>query len=381
MSRATPTPRELPQGILPARFLKTINYASVNEDWRTEAAALRLRPQDDVLSITGSGDRPLNLLALSPRRVVAIDVNPAQNHLLELKVAAMRQLPYQDYASFLGLVPAPRRQRRQVWKALRSTLPAECREFWDSRVPMLEAGVIYQGRWERFYRRVSALVGLIRAGLVDALFAFDDITAQRDFVCEHWDTPLWRATFAAVCSKVVSRFAFGDPAYYAHAAVPVDKVLYERMRASLMTWLARENFMISLILRGRLSPLDLPPYLSPDGYEPIRSRLDRLEVVTGELLGFLQGTQAGTFSRFSLSDVPSFLTRPGFERLLDGLLSSAPPGARLVLRQFLTRYEVPDRLAPRLFREPELEARLAAEDRAFAYEFIIAEVRERHRSP
>src|SRR3989337_2234761 len=50
-------------------FFKTLNYASVNEDWRTEAEALRPGPEDTVLCVTGSGDRPLDLLArAAPRR-------------------------------------------------------------------------------------------------------------------------------------------------------------------------------------------------------------------------------------------------------------------------------------------------------------------------
>ena len=82
-------------------------YSSVNEDWRTEAAALRLAPDARVLCVTGSGARPLDLLAVTPARVVAIDVNAAQNHLLELRVGAMRALQFDAYTAFLGLVPTP----------------------------------------------------------------------------------------------------------------------------------------------------------------------------------------------------------------------------------------------------------------------------------
>jgi S-adenosylmethionine:diacylglycerol 3-amino-3-carboxypropyl transferase len=177
-----------------------------------------------------------------------------------------------------------------------------------------------------------------------------------------------------LCSPLYSRLFYGDPAYYAHVAVPVGLYLFERMRNALLRCLARENFMMGLVLRGSLPPGDLPPYLTPAGYETIRSRLDRLRVVDADLVSYLREEAAQPFSRFSLSDVPSFLDRAGFESLFDHVLRRAAPEARVVVRQFLTRHCPSGPLAARIRREPKLEARLALEDRAFAYEFIVGEV-------
>ncbi len=355
------------------RFFQTLNYASVNEDWRTEAEALRPGPEDAVLCVTGSGDRPLNLLALGPRRVVAIDVNAAQNHLLALKVAAMRRLEYDEFAAFVGLAPADPRWRRDVFLALAGDLDPEPQAFWAARPQMIEMGVIYQGRWERFYRRAAALARLVRPHAIPRLFELDDLEAQRRFLRENWDCPLWRLLFQAVCSPVVSRLVLRDPAYYADRAVPAGRWLYQRMMGLLEHCLARDSFMVSLVLRGRLSPFDLPPYLEPAGYRVIRARLNRLSAVTANLIAFTAG-QAGVFSRFSLSDVPSFLSACEFDDLLEWVARCAAPRARVVIRQFLTRYEVPQPLADAFGRDRDLERRLAAEDHAFAYDFLIAEL-------
>jgi S-adenosylmethionine:diacylglycerol 3-amino-3-carboxypropyl transferase len=85
-------------------FWGTLNYSSVNEDWRTEATALRLRDGDRVLAITGGGGRVLDLLAVADVAVVGIDLDGPQNHLLWLKLEAMRRLAWPEYAAFLGLV-------------------------------------------------------------------------------------------------------------------------------------------------------------------------------------------------------------------------------------------------------------------------------------
>ena len=223
-------------------FHETLNYASVNEDWRTEATALRIGKADHVLCVTGSGDRPLDMLALDPARVVAIDRNPAQNRLLALKIAAMRSLEYEDYAAFLGLTRASRRWRAEVWQELQGSLASDCRTFWRANRGMILAGVIYRGRWERFYRRVATLVGVLRPRMIPRLFEFDDIEKQRAYVRAHWERPAWKAAFHVVCSPITSRLVLGDPAYYLHAQVRLAETMYGRIQASRERHLARENF-------------------------------------------------------------------------------------------------------------------------------------------
>lgn len=121
-------------------------------------------------------------------------------------------------------------------------------------------------------------------------------------------------------------------------------------------------------------PGDLPPYLTPEGHALLRERLDHIEIVTADLVTYLQTSDTPRFTRFSLSDVPSYLTEEGFESLVRGVVRCAKPGARVVIRQFMTRYGLPRAVADRIIREPELERRCALEDRAFAYEFIIGTV-------
>jgi S-adenosylmethionine-diacylglycerol 3-amino-3-carboxypropyl transferase len=357
----------------PGGFFGTLNYSSVNEDWRTEAAALQAGPGDSVLCVTGSGCRALDLLALGPARVVAIDRNPAQTALLRLKVAALRQLPFDEYAAFLGLRKAAPRWRLEVLSSLAPHL-GDAAAFWQRHQGAVASGVLYAGRWERHYRRLARLARLSRPRAIEELFDCADLERQREFVARRWDSWWWRRTYDVLCSPALSRAGFGDPAFYEHVGVRVGAFLYGRMLASLQRTLARENFMVSLALKGALTPLDLPPCLTPEGAEVIRARLDRLELVTDDLFEHLHSPQGRRYSRFSLSDVPSFLGQAPFEHLLDGVSRAALPGARFCIRQFLTRQQFPDRLSHTLVREPALERRLALEDHAFAYDFLVGSV-------
>ncbi len=355
------------------RFESTLNYSSVNEDWRTEARALRIGASDTVLAITGGG-RPLDLLALGPASVVGIDFVPAQSALLELEVAALRTLPFEPYAAFLGLTRSSRRERRRTLRRLLPALSDPARAFWESSSGLAERGVLYQGRWERFFRLGSWVARLVRPGKVRTLFGFEDLQAQRLFVRRRWETRFWRWLYDVFLSRLVLERVLGDPAFFRHVAVPAGRFVRERMDASLERVLARESFMMSLTLRGRLAPLDLPPRLAPEGAARIRERLDRLAIATGDVVEHLERVARGTYTRLSLSDVPSYLSQEGFERLLGAIARSCAPGARFCIRLFLSRPIFPERFASVLVREPELEQRLAEEDHAFAYDFIVGHV-------
>jgi S-adenosylmethionine-diacylglycerol 3-amino-3-carboxypropyl transferase len=357
-------------------FFRTINYSSVNEDWRTEIAALKLHGEGRVLCVTGSGDRPLDLLAAEPARVVAIDLNPAQNCLLRLKAAALKELPFDEYATFLGLNGADPGWRLRVFDRLTPSLPTQALAFWNAHTHYIERGVLYQGRFERHFRRMAMLARRLRPRVIEQLFAFDDLEAQREFIEERWDTLYWRLAYRLILSPLTSKVLYGDPAYYAHVVVPVGDTLFERMKRALLMSLARDNFMVSLTLRGILSPTDLPPYLTPEGCVLIRERLHLLEIADADVIEYLECAPPGTFTHFSLSDVSSYMAERDFHRLLVAVAGCAAPGARAVIRQFLTRYDLPDLLATRIARESSLEAQLAEQDRSIGYEFIIGVVRD-----
>ena len=101
-----------------------------------------------------------------------------------------------------------------------------------------------------------------------------------------------------------------------------------------------------------------------------------MEWKTANLLELLETSPPGSFTRFSFSDVPSYLKQPDFERLLRAMIHAAAPGARFCIRQFLSDHAIPTDLLSSVQREPELERKLENEDRTFVYRFIVGTVRK-----
>ncbi|KAK3341288.1 hypothetical protein B0T25DRAFT_336901 [Lasiosphaeria hispida] len=84
------------------QFSNEYIYAFTWEDSRVDERLLQLGPDDVVLAITSAGDNILSYASQGPARIHAIDLNPTQNHLLELKIASFTALPYEDFWKMFG---------------------------------------------------------------------------------------------------------------------------------------------------------------------------------------------------------------------------------------------------------------------------------------
>jgi S-adenosylmethionine:diacylglycerol 3-amino-3-carboxypropyl transferase len=79
------------------------------EDPESDRQALQIRPGDALVTIGSGGCNTFSLLLEDLRSVFAVDINPYQSHLLELKRPAIRRLDFDDLHAFLGLNPWARR--------------------------------------------------------------------------------------------------------------------------------------------------------------------------------------------------------------------------------------------------------------------------------
>ena len=353
-----------------------MNYSSCNEDGVAEQRALRVAPGDVVCCITGSGDRVLHLLLGDPDRVYALDMNPAQNYLLELKMAAIRAFDYEAYARFLGLLDASAAQRLSAYADVRPQLTPTAAAFFDRRRRAIADGILYSGRWERFFGLASRNLRLQRGGKVERLLSCKTLDEQRRFLRREWDTAGWRLALRLTFSRPVIRFAFGDPGFYSHVArtEPAWQYVHGRINRYLERHLARESFMMALVLKGRFfDPAHYPPYLRAENFETLKARLDRIALRTTPLFDFLTTDEARACTAFSLSDVSSFLDEAAYERLF-AWFASRTWSVRFCLRDFLTRRPLPRASVTGGLRFlTELQSELEDADESIGYTFVIGE--------
>jgi S-adenosylmethionine-diacylglycerol 3-amino-3-carboxypropyl transferase len=352
-----------------------IIFSACNEDTGSEIRALRPAGKR-VLCVTAGGGRVLSLLGERPREVWCVDLNPCQNHLLELKVAAMRLLEHDGYLRFLGVRPSD--ARLATYEGLRPRLTPEARTFFDRNPARLERGIIYEGKLERHFKRLAVVLKIVRPFGLDRLFGFDDLSEQRRFL-RRFDTPLFRIVAHNLLRREVFKHFSGDPGFYQHlpADLPLEKRLWDNIVRHFGNHLARENHVLGLAAYGRY-PYEpaLPPYLNAAHYDRIRAGLAEtsLTVLTGRVDQVLGEPDAGSFDAFSLSDVSSYLDDADLDRLFETVLESARPGARLCSRGCIIHRELSPEQARRIRRDHHLEHQFGFHDYATLHQFLVGEV-------
>jgi len=339
-----------------SKFSSSLRYSLGNEDWNVEELALRIRPGDRVFCITASGDRPLHVLLSNCAQVVAIDVNPAQTHLLSLKCAALKALDYHEYLQFLGQEEA--QDRLNTFERLLALMPEETVNYWRRDHKKIAKGVLYQGAVERFLQYVSKLSLLIRGRKLKQLFAFEDLDAQRAFIDKEWATTPWRLFFQVFLHPKISRFFLSDTGLtgYVDKSIHPGMYIYERMNASLKHDLAKTQSLTTLVLWGRLiSEAAYPPYLTEPGHRHIRQHIDRMSLVTQNAIDYLEQGPENSFDVFSLSDIASYMDQASFERLIKSMLRSARPNAHFCIREFMSKRHIPESMQQHFVRDHALE--------------------------
>ena len=360
-------------------FLGRLNYSSVNEDSSSELKALRIKPGDSVLCITGSGARPLDLLVENPGSIVSLDINPCQNFLLELKLRAIAELDYERFLRFLGVRPF--QDRQSIYEGLRETLSNGSRDYWDRNLESIKKGVIYAGRWERHFRRLANMIRLARPKLLGRLFSSPAISDQARFWREAWDDGEWKAFLRVITSRFVWKYFFGDPGFYRY--VPDDLSIYRYIQkqfdGAFSNFLARESAFATLLFFGEFHDQDaLPFHLQEKNFNALKERLPAIQVVTLSLADFLEGAGPRRFDTYSLSDIASYTSAVEYEKIWRGILKSSRKKARFCERQFLVKREVPPSVQPFIRRDFDLEQELAGTDRSIFYTFIVGEIREEY---
>ena len=92
------------QSVFNAIYSRSLVYNTCWEDPAVDRQALALTPDDTMLVITSAGCNVLDYALAGPRRIHAVDANPRQTALLELKLAGIRRLGFDDFFALFGKI-------------------------------------------------------------------------------------------------------------------------------------------------------------------------------------------------------------------------------------------------------------------------------------
>lgn len=349
------------------------NRLMFTQSWEDPACDLEwlaLSGGETLFAITSGGDNVLEFLLTDPARIISVDINPLQSHLVELKMAAFRTLSHPQMLNILGVRHDT--DPKQLYARLREGLSEAARSYWDAHQNSLSKGLLTQGGFERYFAILrSALRLVVGRQRLNTLFSLRP-DEQPAFFEKQWNTRRWRTFLRVVCS----RWFLGnrlDPSWFEHAEgiSSWGDHFGELARHAIVNIPARSNYFLAQILLGYYLSEDLVPrYLQAQHFETIRARLNRVELVSADVGLALQELREQSVDAFALSNVFEYSPARLFSASTDQIARVARPGARLTLRNLLARRRFADDV--RFTVDPEAGERLRLSDRGFIYSHFEA---------
>jgi S-adenosylmethionine-diacylglycerol 3-amino-3-carboxypropyl transferase len=171
------------------RQMKKITFARYMENAEIDLQLFKRVKQKRAVTITSGGCIALTLALNDPEIIYAIDKNPHQNYLLELKIAAIESLDYTDYKS---LMLGTTENDHTLYRSCRDRLSQPAREFWDQNRNRIKKGLLFCGITEKvafmFGKSISVLMGRKK---VNKLFEITDPAELQTFYDSQWNTTFW----------------------------------------------------------------------------------------------------------------------------------------------------------------------------------------------
>lgn len=345
-----------------------LRYAQVWEDHRLLEEALCVGPDDDVLSIGSAGCNVLALALLGPRSITAVDMNPTQIALLELKLAAVSELEHEGFACLIGAWGSEE-ERLHRYHEIRAQLNLPVRTYWDRHEADIRAGVMHAGRLETYFRAFQRehLSELWPTDLVGRLFAQQPLEQQAELFRREAATSTFEQRFRWYFGREHMARNGRDCAQFEHVqGTDVGRFFFHRFCHACTELPLHDNSYMQYFLTGHFHDLNNgPPFLRPSNFERLRRMVSRVRVHCGEIERLLHPAVQDTFSKANLSDIFEYMPRKLSDALFVALGQAIRPGGRIAYWNLLVPRCPP--AGSGLQPLPALSERLWRHDRAWFY--------------
>ena len=350
-------------------------FAQVREDPRAEITALAPGATDRVVVVSSGGCTALSLLAVGAGDVHAVDLNVTQNHVVELKYAAVSRLSRVNAIRFLGGLPADAGERVATYVSLRDNLTSDAQAYWDDRSDAIGKGVLRSGVSERFIRLVSWVVTHLvqNPSRVRRMLSAHSIAVQRELFANEWNGLRWRLLFKVLLNRWVMSRAH-DPAFFEHAQLSSFAEHFRKLADHALCDIPTvDNYFLHEMLTGRY-PVErlngVPPYLTCAGARAIAEARGSLLLVDAAMTDHLRSLPARSINCFALSNICEWMSADETSALFQEVERTAAPGARVVLRNFVGHTALPSGLT-RLREDKALGEALTRTDRSVVQARIV----------
>ena len=373
-------------------------YNTCWEDPRLDRVALDLTPEDNVLVITSAGCNALDYALAKPNHVYAVDMNPRQNALLELKIAGIRCLDFEDFFKMFGTGHWDK--TRDVYKSdLRQHLCSWSQEFWDKKIKFFSnprRSFYYRGTAGTFARWIRAYVDRIIKvrPIIDRLLDCKTVEEQREIYENELREKFWTGMIKFAMNRDTTLSMLGVPKAQRQQLERqyeggIVKFVQDSIEAVFAELPIHDNYFLRVYINGCYTRDCCPEYLKAENFQQLKNGLcDKISTHSDSVQGFLKKFD-GEISRYVLLDHMDWLSDkmfPLLESEWQAILERASSKTRAIWRSgglktdFVDQIQVQKNGSSQMLRElltynSDLAQELHEKDRVHTYaSFYIADL-------
>lgn len=344
------------------------------EDPAIDERVLNIKPGEIVFTITSGCCNSLGFLRFNPSAVYCVDINPAQNYLMELKKAAYKELDHETCCAFLGLNNC--NERKKIFTSLKNHLSPEALYFWQKHETIIAKGIIMNGRYEKFVKIAGRLLRLLQGSKkVKRFFSLSSVDEQKNFYENQWDNKKWRWIFNTMFNKkrLAKKGLVSDYFHFDDGSSSFSESFYKRASHVMKDIPVQTNYFIALYFLGHyLDKRNVPEYLKEENFSIIKDNVDKIQTVAADSKYWLEQQPADMFDAFALSNICELMDDKDTHKLFSEVIRTAKPGARIIFRNLMIPREVPEDLRHIIVKNEMLSRQLQFADRSFVYGKVAA---------
>ena len=356
------------------KVFNDILYSNCWEDPQLDREAFNITSDDVVFSITSGGCNVLTFLLDNPREIISLDLNPFQNYLLELKIAAFKRLTYNELLELLGVKKSC--NKILLYKRIRYELTDPAKMYWDNNQYKIERGIINCGRYEWYMRLLRTCLILIEGKkLINKFFEIENSEGRKILYEKEWNNLRWKIFTKLMLSRKTMSLLF-DKAFfkYLNDSFSFGGHFANKTRRAFTELPLKENYFLSLILLGRYYDNNfLPYYLKRENYEVIKENLYKIKIVTDSCDHFFSTLPDSYISKFNFTNIFEWIPEDSFEKLLKETIRIAKDKAVITYRNLLVYREHPESLNKNIKSNTKLSNSLHKKDLSFIYNNYVVE--------
>ncbi|MFT3808936.1 MAG: BtaA family protein [Micropepsaceae bacterium] len=349
---AETSPRSTKRGMLERLFtfmFQGFVYNQIWEDPDVDIRAMRIGPETRIITIASGGCNILNYLAVDPKSITAVDLNPNHLALTRLKIAAVRHAP--DYESFFRMFAIGDSSANiDMYRAkIEPHLDEETRKYWNGRMGTLRLRKRISMFKRGFYRfsLLGKFIGMMR--WMSWLYGLDTTRILKAKTQDE-QREIFERDWARVFKSWFVRWVANRPTVYYMLGIPPQQ--FDELAGSA------EGGQTAAMLRGRIEKMAcdfpithnyfawqafsrhydtekrdaVPDYLKADTFALLRDRTHKIDVNHVIMTDFLAAKPENSFDRFVLLDAQDWMNEQQITELWREITRVAGPDGRVIFR-------------------------------------------------